>query len=91
MSQTGPGGAALVDCSAFVTKISDAPSVRQALKEAGGAVLFFRGKGRGESEKVIMFTLVVGSLNFGAKIVNMLKQHDKTAILLGLYMVSPTH
>jgi len=33
MSQTGPGGAALVDCSAFVTKISDAPSVRQALKE----------------------------------------------------------
>lgn len=45
----GPeGGAvaalALVDCSVFVTKISDAPRVRQALKEVGG-------KGRGESEK----------------------------------------
>lgn len=38
------------------------------------------------------FTLVgEGSLDFGLEILNMLKQHDKTAILLGLYMVSPTH
>ena len=54
--------AALVDCSAFVTKISDAPRVRQAIKEAVFAVFFsvFFGnrKREGESDQ---FTLVVGS------------------------------
>ena len=36
--------AALVDCSAFVTKISDAPRVRQAIKEAVAG--FFWGVNR---------------------------------------------